>query len=458
MKHRQSNKKSSARSDEQPNYQCEDWYDDGRGAILFQGKRVPVAGLIPGEVAAVKLKRGAQGIAYEGVIERIVTPSKLRVKPACRHFGPCGACHLQHLSAKGQMQFKQAIAERHLAPFGQVAPILAMPSPWHYRNKSHFTFSENGPGKVTSGLYQEGSHKVVPIENCLVQPPNVDAIANTLRQLVKSFRLEVYNEDSQRGLVRHVLVRQGFVTGEIMVVIVVAKMQVPSKRNFLNALLKAHPEIKTVLLNQNNQRTSMVLGQNFECLYGPGFIREITNGLTFEIGPSTFYQINPRQTEQLFKLAIEKADLKGHEVVIDAYCGVGTLGLFASKYAKQVFGVESNRESVMAAQKNAKLNSISNVKFIASDAGQWMRQCADAQRKIDVVIMDPPRSGADQVFLSSLVHLMPQKIIYVSCNVETQARDIKYLAEHGYKILMMQPVDMFPQSFHIENICLLERS
>ena len=436
--------------------QCTAWREDGKGMAMLRGQSLPVAGFIPGETAEVRIKHGVKGTFVEGYVDRLATSSPLRVKPNCLHYGACGACQLQHLSAEGQRVFKQEVAERYLGRFGKVNPIVQMPEPWRYRNKSHITFSEPRRGVVQAGLYQEGTHRVTAIESCLVQPVVVDEITKTMLALMKSFKFEPFNEDRGSGLIRHILVRQGFATGKIMVVVVVSTLKLPSKRNFLQALLKAHPEITTVLLNQNNQRTSMILGPQFEKLYGLGYIREKTGGLSFEISPSSFYQINPFQTERLYKIALDFAELTKDDVVCDAYCGVGTIGLLAAKFAKEVVGVENNRESIIAAERGAAVNQVKNIRFICSDAGQWMRQYASAEKVLDVLIMDPPRAGADNGFLDSVVKLKPKRIVYISCNMETQQRDLQFLCDNQYIVTKIQPLDMFPQTSHIESVCQLQ--
>lgn len=436
---------------------CSAWDDAGRGLVSWQGQEIGVSGLIPGEQAALEWRRGAGGRLVEGYVKRLATSSPLRQKPPCPYYGPCGACQIQHLSSEGQRAFKQAISEKHLGAFGPVAPIVTMDNPWHYRNKAHITFGEKHRGQVISGLYQEGSHRLVAIDTCLVQTARANAVAATVRALMPGFKLSPFNEDTGRGLLRHVLVREGFATGDLMVVLVLAESRMPSKRNFVQALLKKHPEITTILINVNGERTSMVLGKHFETLYGPGFIRETTAKRTFEIAPNAFYQINPVQTERLYKLAVEACGLKGDDLVVDAYCGVGTIGMIASDKAKRVIGVESNRDSVAAAKRNLELNGITNMQVYCQDAGDWMQQQASLGKVIDVLFMDPPRAGADDKFLTSVLALRPQKIVYVSCNIETQKRDVKRLVDNDYYVSWIQPIDLFPHSFHIESIVVLEK-
>ena len=310
---------------------------------------------------------------------------------------------------------------------------------------------------MISGIYQEGTHFIVPVDECLIEDQRADAIIRDIRGLLKSFKIKTYNEDTEYGLFRHVLIRTGYHSGQIMVVLVLGSPILPSKNNFVKALRKLHPEITTIVLNVNGQKTSMILGEKETVLYGKGYIEDELCGKTFRISSKSFYQVNPVQTEKLYSKAIELAGLTGKERVIDAYCGIGTIGLIASDKAKEVISVELNSDAVRDAIANAKRNGIKNVRFYNNDAGVFMRQMADAGESADVVFMDPPRSGSDEKFLSSVLTLHPKKIVYVSCDPTTLARDLKYLTKHGYKARRAIPVDMFPATEHCENCVLLER-
>ena len=285
-----------------------------------------------------------------------------------------------------------------------------------------------------------------------------DAIINDIRGLLKSFKIKIYNEDTGYGLLRHVLIRRGFSTGEIMVVLVLGSPVMPSKNNFVKALRKLHPEITTVILNVNDKRTSMVLGDRETTIYGKGYIEDVLCGLKFRISSKSFYQINPVQTEKLYGKAMELAGLSGTERVIDAYCGIGTIGMVAAKSAKEVIGVELNPDAVRDAVKNAKHNQMKNIRFYQEDAGRFMEKMAALGEKADVVFMDPPRSGSTEQFMKSVVTLAPKKIVYISCDPQTQARDLKYLTRHGYKAMGAYPYDMFPFTKHAENIVLLTKN
>ncbi len=375
----------------------------------------------------------------------------------CPYAAKCGGCDYQGKSYEEQLKIKQSQAQQLLGSFGKVEPIIGADSPFNYRNKVHGIFGREKKGDVFTGIYQEGTHKIVPVESCQIEDVRAAEIMKTLCRLVKSFKLQVYDEDRQTGLMRHVLIRTGYVTGEIMVVLVAANPVMPSKNNFVKELLRFHPEITTVVLNVNNRRTSMVLGERNITLYGKGYIEDVLCGLRFRISPNSFYQINPVQTEKLYAKAIEFAALTGKERVIDAYCGIGTIGMAAAAGAREVIGVELNKDAVADAKVNASINKMKNISFINDDAGKFMVKMAARKEKADVVIMDPPRSGSTKEFIDSIKVLGPKRVIYVSCNMETQARDLKFFAQKGYKVKKIQPVDMFPMTEHCECVALLEK-
>lgn len=362
-----------------------------------------------------------------------------------------------NLSYPEQLKFKQAKVVKLLGSFHRVNSIIGMEHPFHYRNKVQAAFGRTRSGEIISGVYQSSTHNIVKTDSCLIEDKKADEIIVTIRKMVKDFKLTVYDERKGNGFLRHVLVKRGFATNEIMVVLVTGTSVFPSKNNFVKELLKKHPEITTVVQNINNKFTSMVLGDKETVLYGKGYIEDVLCGLKFRISPKSFYQINPVQTEILYGKAIEFADLKGTEKVIDAYCGIGTIGMVASKNAGQVIGCELNPDAVRDARINAKINGVENIEFVCADAGEFMVGMKAQGEKCDVLLMDPPRAGSDKKFLSCAVALAPDKIIYISCNPETQQRDLYYLIKNGYKVKKIQPVDMFPFTAHIESVVLLKR-
>ena len=367
----------------------------------------------------------------------------------------CGGCRYQGVSYEEQLRKKQRYTEGLLKKFGKVEPIIGMEDPYYYRNKVHAAFGRDRKGNIISGIYEERSHHIVSVDDCMIEDKKSQEIIRIIRGMLKSFKIKTYDEDTGYGLLRHVLVRRGFSTGEIMVVLVTVSPIFPSKNNFVKALRKEHPEITTVVLNVNDRQTSMVLGERNIVLYGPGFIKDRLMGLTFRISPSSFYQVNPVQTEVLYGKAMEFAGMTGKERVVDAYCGTGTIGIIASRNARDVIGVELNRDAIRDARMNARENKIRNVRFVPGDAGWFMEGMAAEGEKVDVVLMDPPRAGSDRKFLHSLLTLSPDKIVYVSCNPETLARDLAYLTKRDYQVKKIQPVDMFPVTDSIETVVLL---
>lgn len=375
----------------------------------------------------------------------------------CKYAKKCGACQLSNMTYEKQLSFKMANEIKLLGRFGKVEEIIGMDKPYFYRNKSQYAFGVY-KGKTVAGVYQSSTHNIIDIDSCLLTDEKADEIFTVVKKLLKSFKLKPYDEKTGQGFLRHLLIKTAFRSGETMVVIVTASREFPKKRSFINALVKNCPYITTVIQNVNSKFTSMVLGDTGEVLFGGGKITEELCGMKFRISPKAFYQINPVQTEILYGKALEFADFNGTEEIIDAYCGTGTIGLIASSKVKSVIGVEINKDAVKDAKENAKLNNVQNIEFYSADAGKFMTELSKEGRKIDAVIMDPARAGADIPFLSSLIRLSPQKVVYVSCNPETLARDLRYITKNGYKVRKIQPVDMFPHTEHIETVVLLTKS
>ena len=385
------------------------------------------------------------------------TEKKKGLGNGCPLYKKCGGCQLQNMTYEEQLSFKQAKVIKYLGRYGHVEEIIGMHEPYHYRNKVQAAFGLTRGGKIISGVYQSSSHRIVCVNNCFLEDKKADRIIVSVRKLISDFKVPPYNEDTGRGFLRHVLVRRGFSTGEIMVVLVTATPLFKCKNDFISALLSLHPEITTIVQNINPAHTSMVLGDRETVLFGNGYITDILCGCKFRISPRSFYQINPLQTQKLYDTAIEFASLSGSESVIDAYCGIGTIGIVAAKKAGTVTGVELNGDAVRDAAVNARLNKTDNIRFINADAGEFMVGCAKENEKADVVFMDPPRAGSDKAFLSSVIALSPEKVVYISCCVETQARDIAFLVRNGYRVRKIQPVDMFPHTSHVETVCLMSR-
>lgn len=375
----------------------------------------------------------------------------------CPVYEQCGGCQLLHLPYKEQLAKKQKMVEELLKGICPVKPIIGMKEPLHYRNKVHAVFGHDKKGNPISGVYKEGTHILTPVESCLIEDKKADEIIGTIRGMLKSFKIRTFDEDTGYGFLRHVLVRRGFATGEIMVVLVTASPVFPSKNNFIKALREKHPEITTIIQNLNGRNTSMVLGNKEHVLYGKGYIEDVLCGLRFRISSKSFYQVNSVQTEILYTKALELARLTGKEKVLDAYCGIGTIGLIASGNAGQVIGVELNPDAVRDAVQNAKMNNVKNIQFYCNDASKFMVNMAENGEKVDVVLMDPPRSGSTKEFIDSVAKLGPDRVVYISCGPETLVRDLKMFEKKGYRAKVCWCVDLFVGTNHVESVVLMSR-
>ena len=377
----------------------------------------------------------------------------------CKVNKRCGGCQLSNMSYAEQLKFKQNQLEGLLSGFCKVNKIIGMENSFHYRNKVQAAFYYDFRRKrIMSGVYQSNSQTIVPVDSCMLENEKADRIILTVRKLCKSFKIQPYDIKKGYGFLRHVLVRTGCKTGEVMVVIVSATPVFPSRNNFVKALLKEHPQITTVVHNINNSEVNLMLGERSKTLYGKGYIEDELCGFKFRISPDSFYQVNPVQCETLYNKAVEFAQLTGRETVFDSYCGTGTIGIIASKNAKQVLGVELNRNAVKDAISNAKLNGVENIYFTCDDAGEYLEYITGEGERFDVVMMDPPRAGASVKFLDSVVKAEPKRIVYVSCNPVTLKRDLEHLVKKGYSVNEIQPVDMFPFTKHIETVVKLSKN
>ena len=375
----------------------------------------------------------------------------------CPVASKCGGCQWINKSYEEQLKAKSMSFRKLMEPYCRPEAIIGMENPKYYRNKVHAVFGEDQRHKAISGIYEEKSHRIVPVDSCLIENQKADKIIVSIRGLLKSFKIRPYNEDTGFGLLRHVLIRTGYATGEIMVVLVLSSPIMPSKNNFVKALLKLHPEITTIVLNVNDKDTSMILGEREKAIYGKGYIEDRLGGMTFRISPGSFYQVNPVQTEKLYAKAMEYAGLTGKETVLDAYCGTGTIGMIASRDADRVLGVELNKDAVRDAVSNAKRNRISNIRFYLNDAGKFLLEMAEEKMPLDVLLMDPPRSGSSEEFLTAAAKIAPGRIVYISCNPVTLVRDLKFLTKKGYRTQKCVAVDMFPYTDAVEAVFLLSK-
>ena len=382
-------------------------------------------------------------------------PKKALSRSRCIISGKCGACSMIDVSYEEQLRKKQELVEKCLGEFAAPLPIIRMKNPDHYRNKANAAYGRDYKGKMVCGIFKQGSHEVVLKKQCLVENTHADRILQSVYRLVVDFRIPVYDEDRGTGLLRYVQIRTAHVTHQVMVTLVCASPVFPSVNNFIKELLKVHPEITTIVLNINDRRTSIVMGKREKVLYGPGTIEDELCGKKFRISSRSFYQVNSIQTEKLYNIAIDAAGLSGKERIIDAYCGIGTIGIIASDKCREVISTESNKDAVEDAVVNASLNRIKNIRFYEEDAGAFMQQMAAAGERADVLFMDPPRAGADEAFLQSTLTLAPEKIVYISCNPLTLKENLKVLTTGGYEVRKIVPVDMFPYTMHVETVVLL---
>ena len=354
-----------------------------------------------------------------------------------------------------QLKIKENRCKDLLRGICRVDKIVGMADPWYYRNKVHRTFSSDHRGRVHTGTYEPGSHRMVEADKCLLENRRTAAIIEGIRLMVEDFRIPVFNEVTMQGYMRRVLIRTSRSTGEIMVVLVVADLTFPCKKDFMRVLRQNHPEISTLILNVNRALTSNILGQQSEVVFGRGYIEDTLCGKVFRISPTSFFQINPVQTEVLYQTAIDLAEIDDSDLVVDAYCGIGTIGIIAAEQAWHVVGVENNKSAIRDAVINKKVNGLSNMSLYCRDAGEFLEAMAADDEQVDVVFMDPPRSGSTRQFMDAMLRMGPRRIVYVSCNPETLARDLKYLCARGYAAIKAIPFDQFPWTDHVECVVML---
>ena len=434
---------------------CVDFTFDGQGlAKDDKGRTYFVPSLLIDEEAEVEVLYRKKDFDV-AKIKKILKFSKYRINPKCVCATACGGCCFQNLDYQKELEYKKNVAIKTIEKIAKIkvadANVYGMKEPYFYRNKIQVPFGYDKQRRVVYGFYKFKSHDIVPIKECVIEDEAHVKILEIIKDLMLSFKLDPYNEDYHKGLLRHVLIRVGKVSKEIMVVFVVSSLRFPSRKNFIKALIEKCPNINTVVFNENPRKTNVILGEREEVPYGKGFIFDELLGVKFKISSKSFYQVNHDQCEVLYSLAIEKAKLTKNDSVLDAYCGIGTIGLIASKHVKDVFGVEIVKEAIVDAKENAKINNIKNANFVCKDASDYI-----VENKFDCVFVDPPRKGLDKTFLDSLIKSRPKKIVYISCDVGTFSRDIGILKDY-YKIESIDFVDMFPRTYHIETVASLSK-
>ena len=436
---------------------CIDYTYDGLGVCkLESGIPVFVKGMIKGEVGKVEYLETKKSF-YNGNLLSLDNTAPLRTKPLCPLFGYCGGCQLLHMDYQEQLNFKTKHVEdviNRLAKLNIKAnPILENPHPTNYRNKIQVSFSHNYKDQVIGGFYQEGTHQIIDLKECYLGDKTSNQIISYFKYLIAKYKIEPYDRSSPYGSIRHLLVRSSSLN-EYMVVIVTFSRNLPRQRELVNELTRKFPCIKSIVHNINSTRGVNILGREERVIYGKNYINDVLCNLKFKISPKSFYQVNHDQTERLYNYAIDRAELTGKELVLDAYSGIGTIGLIASKKAKKVVGVEIIEDAIRNATENMVNNEVKNASYFVGDASKFMYEQEQKGVHFDVVFVDPPRGGCDSYFLNSLIKVRPERIIYISCNPSTLARDLGILKE-SYEVKDVQPVDMFSNTYHVETICTL---
>ena len=429
---------------------CTDISSEGLGIIKANWMIIFVNGLLLGEEADVEIQYKRAGVFYAN-IKKIYKLSKDRIKPLCPVSTACGGCTFQNATYSYELAFKKKKVEDALRKIGHinhpVNDVIGMDEPYNYRNKIQVPFGRENK-HVVYGFYKANTHRIIPIKECSIEDKKAGPILQDIAYLMESMKIDPYNEDARSGVIRHVLIRTSKSFDEVMVVLVTNVNTFPSKGNFVKELTKRHPEIKTVVQNINTRDTNVILGEKEEVLFGKGFIKDTLLGIEFHISSKSFFQVNPVQCEKLYDIAIGLAGIKQTDEILDAYAGVATIGILCAKKGGHVTSVESVKEAVINGRENAKRNSITNIDIIEDDCTNYL---LNTNKHFDVVIMDPPRKGSTEEFLKALIRIRPSKIIYISCEPSTLARDLSILSS-VYRIDVIQPLDMFPRSFHVETI------
>lgn len=437
----------------------EDLTHDGNGVAKVEGYPLFVSGALPQERVQIHVLKTLKKYGFAKVVE-IIEPSPQRVEAPCEYFKQCGGCQLQHLSYEGQLAWKRSMVENVMKRIGKIdVPVHAvkgMSEPWHYRNKAQIPFAAQN-GELVAGFYRPQSHDIVDMNACLIQSNEADSVLNTLKQQLQKLGISAYNEQTGRGLLRHIVVRNGKATNEAMVVLVTNERKLPQQAQIIASIQQAIPNVASIVQNINTKKTNVIFGNETLTLWGKDTIEDSIGDVRFSISARSFYQVNPTQTEVLYKQALDYAQLTGTENVIDAYCGIGSISLFLAQQAKLVMGVEIVPQAIEDAKENAKLNGITNAIFEAGAAEDVIPRWYKEGKQADVLVVDPPRKGCDDKLLQTILQQKPQRIVYVSCNPATLARDLRTLEDGDYKTIEVQPVDMFPHSTHVECVALLQR-
>ena len=453
----------------------EDIGNDGEGIGKYEGYTLFVKGALPGDVAKVKVLKAKKTYGYAKV-EELVTPSPDRVAPKCAVAGRCGGCQLQHLSYERQLAYKADKVKNCLLRIGGIEEerlnaiteaIIGMEEPFYYRNKAQYPVGVNKEGATVMGFYAGHSHNIIDCTDCAIQEPVNGVILPVIKKFMQEKNISAYNEENGKGLLRHVLTRVGFHTKEVMVCLIINGRKFPGAEELAARVAKAVEgysnayTLKSFCLNVNTEKTNVILGQEILPVYGENYITDYIGNVKYQISPLSFYQVNPKQTVKLYEKALEYAKLTGNEVVWDLYCGIGTISLFLAQKAKQVYGVEIIPQAIEDAKVNSRLNNLNNAEFYVGAAEDVMPakyKESGGTMKADVICVDPPRKGCEESLLDTVVAMEPKRIVYVSCDPATLARDVKYLEEKEYKLEKVCPVDQFGHTGHVETVCSLSKA
>ncbi|MFI2981792.1 MULTISPECIES: 23S rRNA (uracil(1939)-C(5))-methyltransferase RlmD [Bacillus] len=439
----------------------EDLTHEGAGVAKVQGFPIFVPNALPEEKAQIKVTRVKKGFAFGRLIE-LKEESPHRTDAPCPIYKQCGGCQLQHMTYEGQLLFKQKQVKDVLERIGKldlsnvtVHPTLGMEDPWNYRNKAQVPVGEREGGLV-AGFYQQRSHDIIDMSACLIQQSKNDEAVQAVKDICTSYGVKAYNEERHKGWLRHIMVRYGVVTGEMMIVFITRTSDFPHKAKIIEDITAQFPHVKSIVQNINPNKTNVIFGNETNVIWGEEYIYDLIGDVKFAISARSFYQVNPEQTKVLYDKALEYAELQGEETVIDAYCGIGTISLFLAKQAKKVYGVEIVPEAIEDAKRNAELNGITNAEFAVGEAETVIPKWYEEGITADTLVVDPPRKGCDEALLRTIIDMKPKRVVYVSCNPGTLARDLRVLEDGGYQTLEVQPVDMFPHTNHVECCVLIE--
>lgn len=440
----------------------EDIGTKGEGIGKYEGYTLFVNNTAIGDMALVKVMKTGKTYGFARLVE-IIEPSVFRVEPRCPIADKCGGCQIMHIDYNKQLDYKEEKVRNCLTRIGgfkdlAMEPICGMEEPYYYRNKNQYPVGRDKEGKVIIGFYAGRTHSIIDTDHCYIGAEVNIAIIKFLRSFIEDYNIETYNEELHIGLLRHILIRVGYKTGEVMVCLVINGRDIGHKKELVEGLRKI-PGMTSICLNINKSKTNVILGEDIVKLWGESYITDYIGPIKYQISPLSFYQVNPIQTEKLYNIALDYADLQGDEVVWDLYCGIGTISLFLAQKAKMVYGVEIVPQAIEDAKTNAKINGMDNVEFYLGAAEDILpRKHKDEGIKADVIVVDPPRKGCDQSLLDTILSIEPERIVYVSCDPATLARDLKYLCESKYEIKKVRPVDLFGHSVHVETVVLMSHA